>query len=377
MTSVVAHSWQPVDLLAVADAPPEPPTISGLVYPGRRHLVSGEPESLKSWLGLVICVEEIRKGETVFWIDFEMGPRDVLARLRDLGLTNEEIHSQVVYLEPDEPLRSEAMADIVNLINERRPTVIVIDALAGALQLHGLDGNLGKDVEKLYRLLEPFREHGAAWILFDHLVKDRESRGKWAIGSERKVGGVDVHLGVTARQPFGRGKHGVATIKTHKDRPGYLPRPRTGELSLASNTDTGNITWEISVASHEQTETATVAGFRPTVLMERVSTYVENCAEPVSRRTVEAAVNGKANGIRTAIDVLLAESYLVDNGTGTRSAITSQRSFREAEDMSASPASLPRPSASRDAENASASPRPPLYKGDTGRASTPQEAMAV
>ena len=41
------HSWQPVDLLGAALNPPAPPSIEGIVYPGRRHVFSGEPESGK------------------------------------------------------------------------------------------------------------------------------------------------------------------------------------------------------------------------------------------------------------------------------------------------------------------------------------------
>ena len=43
-----AHSRQPIDLVAAAADPPEPPTIGGLLYPGKRTLLSGETESLKT-----------------------------------------------------------------------------------------------------------------------------------------------------------------------------------------------------------------------------------------------------------------------------------------------------------------------------------------
>jgi hypothetical protein len=69
-----SHSWVPVDLATVDADPPEPPTIGGLVYPGRRHVISGEPEALKTWLLLILAVGEIRKGRAVLWIDLEMGP---------------------------------------------------------------------------------------------------------------------------------------------------------------------------------------------------------------------------------------------------------------------------------------------------------------
>jgi hypothetical protein len=41
------HSWRPIDLVAAASNPPEPPTIGGLLYPGKRTLLSGETETSK------------------------------------------------------------------------------------------------------------------------------------------------------------------------------------------------------------------------------------------------------------------------------------------------------------------------------------------
>lgn len=56
-------SWGRIDLRAVADRPSEPPTSAGLVYPGHRHLVSGEPETAKSNAAAVAGLEAIRPGD--------------------------------------------------------------------------------------------------------------------------------------------------------------------------------------------------------------------------------------------------------------------------------------------------------------------------
>jgi hypothetical protein len=57
-----AHSWHSIDLVAAAATPPEPPSIAGLLYPGKRTLFSGETESLKTWLALIIAKAEIDAG---------------------------------------------------------------------------------------------------------------------------------------------------------------------------------------------------------------------------------------------------------------------------------------------------------------------------
>jgi hypothetical protein len=42
------HSWQPIDLVALELQPPSPPSTIGLLYPARRYIFSGEPETLKT-----------------------------------------------------------------------------------------------------------------------------------------------------------------------------------------------------------------------------------------------------------------------------------------------------------------------------------------
>jgi AAA domain len=149
---VPAHSWQPVDLVGLALEPPEPPTLDAIAYPGRRHIWSGEPESLKSWAALVLCAEEMHQGRDVVYVDLEMGRREMLARLRDLGLDDETIGQHFIYLEPSEPLSAaNVRADLAALLADRLPTLAVVDAMTGALQLHGLDPNSGRDIETFYR----------------------------------------------------------------------------------------------------------------------------------------------------------------------------------------------------------------------------------
>jgi hypothetical protein len=38
-------TWQPANLIELAATPPAPPTIGGLLYPGKRTVLSGETES--------------------------------------------------------------------------------------------------------------------------------------------------------------------------------------------------------------------------------------------------------------------------------------------------------------------------------------------
>ena len=63
------------------------------------------------------------------------------------------------------------------------------------------------------------------------------------IGSERKLGTVDVHLGFESVWPLHRGSDGHIKVVTHKDRPGFLPRPNAAEIVLESDPVSHRVSW--------------------------------------------------------------------------------------------------------------------------------------
>lgn len=310
MTTSVPHSWVALDLAELGVHKPEPPAIGGLLYPGRRHVFSGEAEAGKSWLLLAVAADEIREGRGVVWLDADgMGASDVLERLRNLGLEDEAISRLFAYLEPEEAITPAAAEHVRNLLGERQGRLLVFDAFNSALTLHGLDPNSTVEVERFWRdVVDPFASSGVAVALPDHVVKQREARGKYAYGSERKHSGAEVHLGMVAVEPFGRGRTGRAKLTVHKDRPGSIERPSPGLFVLTSDPTDGRCRWEV-----EPDSSVTEKGdFRPTHLMERVSRYLEGSDKPRSRKAIEENVKGKAEYVRQAIDALIAGGYAIE-----------------------------------------------------------------
>jgi hypothetical protein len=360
----LSHSWRPVNLVDLDLEPPVKPTISDIGYPGARHHLSGEPESLKTWLVLVLCHAEILIGNIVTYLDFENGARSMLGRLRDLGLDDDQIRAQFVYLQPDEPIGASGVIrdDLEKLLVGLRPSVCVLDSMAGALALHDLDPNSARDVEKFSQsVIDPLRSQGAATFTLDHVTKNRDTRGRFATGSERKVGVTDVHLGIEALQTFGRGRTGRAKIVVHKDRLGWLPRPKCAELEIVSNADTHQIRYVLTPSEVDQDAPT----FRPTHLMEKVSRLLELYPGGLaSRNAVDQGVTGKAEYIRLSVDVLCTEGYVVEED-GPRGArlYRSVRPFRESE-IDLVP---PRPDLVRDEVAVTPDdlvpPRPPLQEG--------------
>ena len=321
------HSWQPQNLVELAANPPEPPTIGGLIYPAKRTVFSGETESLKTWLALILAKAEMDAGYTVAWADLDaMGAGELLDRLRLLGVPDETIAQRFLHFEPTETLKQGRLDDVCALLRDRAVRLFVVDAFNALLNLHGLDPSSTPDVETFWReVATPITAAGAAPTLIDHVVKNTKAVGKYAYGSERKATGAIVHLGFRLLEPLARGTTGRALLTTHKDRPGYLPRPTIGRLVLASDGD--HITYQLE-ADHSRTGST----FRPTVLMERASRALEEQPETVSLTWIEKNVQGKGPALREGVKILVTEGYFTQNKTPGGFQLMSARPYREADD---------------------------------------------
>ena len=298
-------TWDPVNLAKLEERPLLTPSLGGigLVYPGKRHVFSGPPESAKTLAAYTIALAEIRAGGVVILIDFEMGPYDARERLRDLGATDEAF-AHLFYVEPEAPATEAVMRELLVW----KPTLVIVDASVGAYDLQGLDDNKRKDVEQFASVwVDTFRFHDVATILLDHVPKNADGRGRFAIGSERKVGGADVHLGFEVVQPVRRGGEGLYRVIVHKDRLGHLHRPKAAEFVLTSDPETHAITATFALESSDQSEDG--QQWEPTVLMQRVSEFLAAMTEPVSRNRVETSIHGRAVYLRQALDALVRGGY--------------------------------------------------------------------
>lgn len=314
-------TWERVDLtdaLTGTDIPP--PTILArsdgvcLLYPGRTHWFQGEPESCKTWAALVAAAQTLVASGSVLWIDFEDDDRGIVSRLRAISVPDEAIRERFVYVRPDEPLydtrgRPLAGADALAILLERHTfTLSVIDGVSEAMQTEGLDPMSNPDIAQwVRRLPRRIADSGPATACLDHVVKDKEGRGRYAIGGQHKLAGV---TGAVYRfdtvTPLSRAlgtepTTGTVAVSVMKDRPGYVRGRALGErvatMDLTSYPD-GGLTVALLPPGHAPTPDL--------ALCKRIADYLEQY-DGATKNAIINDVEGKTDRIREAIAWMLAD----------------------------------------------------------------------
>lgn len=330
--------WEPTDIAAaLKKTGPSPPSLLlrsdgvPLLYPGRSNAFIGESESGKSFGWQVAAAQELRNpaGGVVAVTDFENDVYAVIERLRALGVTDDEMLDRLIYLSPDGPWSDQAAYQLAT-IRQKALALVVIDGVTDGMAALGLDPDKNKDAATFDRMLiKPFARTGAAVVLIDHVVKDREGRGRFAIGAQHKLAAIDGAAFIfDVVQPFGREREGLIRISLTKDKPGWLRRQAAGKtiamLRLKSWPD-GGITGGFEPA----TTTGVDGGFMPTALMEKASRYIET-HPGLSKRSVVEAMGGKRDYALLAVEHLVTKDFVrVEPGPRGAQLHHSHRPYRE------------------------------------------------
>jgi hypothetical protein len=331
------NTWQPVDLDPIIQGKvvePEPrilPRGDGrpILYRGKHHSLAAEPEAGKSTIAAEAARGEIAAGNRVLVLDFETGPVEIVARLLALGATSADIKARLVYLNPDQALTDEAWHDLQPHLEG--VTLAWLDGVTEGMNLQGLSYADNDDIATWQKLLpRRLKRLDIAVLELDHVTKATDSRGRWAIGGQHKLAGVDVGLTLRAVKPFSRGVSGESVLRIEKDRPGHLraqaaaDRKTLARVLFEASPD-GSL--EVTLQAPDQlTDT-----FRPTVLMERVSLVVE--AHPgATKNTIRQLVNGKNDAKDLALTLLIEEGHVTVEREGQAHRHTSIKPYREAND---------------------------------------------
>lgn len=317
-------SWQPVDLTGILDGtyhPPEPGLLhrsdgQGLLYPGHVHWMHGESESGKSWVAQAGVAGVLRSGGHVLYIDHESNPGEVVNRLLAMQVDTDSIRLRFDYVRPD--VSAMRAAEAFAALLETNYDLIVIDGVTDAV---GLDGVVSKDNDEIAGWMRRVptalaKNTGGAVVCIDHVSKDTEGRGRFAIGGQHKMAGIDgaAYL-VEPVEPLGQGLRGSLVMRIAKDRPGAI-RPHCGKYNKVNRLQEAA---RVVIDSTQEGRTAVSINapdvpeegkpWRPTELMERVSRVVEE-RPGVSHRGVSQDVKGNKESINDAIKFLVQDGFM-------------------------------------------------------------------
>lgn len=343
-TERTATSWAAVDLtdvLAGGELDPPPALLVRndgrlMLYAGAVHTISGEPTSGKTWAALLAAVQQLHAGHTVAMLDFEDRASRVTGRLLGLGARPEAIRERFRYVRPNAGLADSPQAKEEALAACAGTTLVIIDGVTEVMALHGWDPNSNPDVAAFYKAIPRWLADttGAAVVMIDHVVKDTEKQGRWGIGAQHKLAGLDgVSYLVKNVEPFGRGKVGHSRITIGKDRPGFIEEYALGrsaaELWLDAR-DVNVLRCDLKAPTAVTTDEA--GAMRPTYLMERVSRWLEMHAGSTTKEVKNAGL-GRTQYVLRSLDSLIREGYIeVSDGPRGAKFHRIETPYREDED---------------------------------------------
>ncbi|GAA1429382.1 hypothetical protein GCM10009616_11330 [Microlunatus lacustris] len=378
--SATRSPWDPEDLTDVlsGDYTPEESVVLrrvdgiALLYAGKTHSFSGESESGKSWLALLAAAESLGEGSRVLFLDYESDRATVAGRLLLLGVDRDALRARFDYVRPEgDPTASDFLRPAFDRLLGQRYGLVVIDGVTEALATFGYNGREEKEVAEFQsKVPDRFATRtGAAVVSIDHVVKSKDGRGRFALGSQHKLAGLTgAAYIVEAKTALRPGHVGIIDVRIAKDRPGWV-RQHAGGYRASDRTqpvavvqiDSRNSERTVYTVALPETvgEGGTVKPFRPTVLMERVSRALETDPGLTANKIKETVV-GNASAILDAL------CFLIEDGH-----VRADKSTRYAHHHVVTPYRAPHLDAGEDlfvlhsSETGAAVPRPPSIDGGT------------
>jgi hypothetical protein len=291
---------------------------NSLLYPGHVHLLYGKPGTWKSWLALSL----IGKHDVRYW-DFENFGPIIASRLQALGVDPKD---SGVFAYP------ESRANIYELVDEylvTLPEILVVDGMSGISRTLGINSDANDQVEKLFNdVFMRLKRAGICVLILDHLPKDGLV-DDFPIGAQAKKSQCDVAILMKPRRDSEEVDVYVSKDRNHDlfSRCESGPTPRLyGRLSKNSQNEKFRVVIEpdlIALIDGKEIDSF------DTNLFQEVWNFVQ-LAPSSSGTKIEENVSGKNSRIRSAIEWLTANKYLVQIKKGNGSYYETGKVFKDA-----------------------------------------------
>lgn len=324
-------SWKPIELSPYYDGLFQEQLANiltridgkSLIYGGKVHSFYGESESGKSWVAQIATAELLKSDKKVIYIDFESDPQDIVKRLKALGVSRANLLHYFTYIRP-EGVREVSDPYWQAILQPDCASMVVIDGVTESLTMFGGET---VDNDAITRWMRNFprtvaNKSGAAVILIDHITKNSETRGRFAIGGQAKLATIDgaAYL-VEPIEVLSPGRVGSLTIRVTKDRPGDIRRnagmwrksDRTQEAAVLTMDSTkAQIQYIIQPPTNEEEMEERLAHKK----LKDVADFVH--ANPgCSRRAVTDGVKGSKDAMGGRLQEMLKAGLIENRGSET------------------------------------------------------------
>jgi hypothetical protein len=327
-----------------------------LIYPSRLNLIAAPPESMKSWLAKLTCVQQMIEGFPTVYIDCEESDgvtcterifsiasglgidRDTIRNwlegpLDEMGLRDR--NKRLFYYRADATgLDGKTRATIMRIVKTRKVQFVVIDGFAAAMSSHTppLEEDKARDVNLfLSGSVWPVVNAGAGVLVVDHVTKSSGGAGMSTFqnrgprGSGAKLAAVSgVALRANVVQAGSAWQSGRVEIHVDKDRPGRVKIKNTSGKRLAGvlvstpSMDGVIETCKLEILSPEQADQEASEKRWDLILAEKISKLLYEIGRSMSKSEIKETLNEdrKKNGGSgwRAETIVKAVEFLIRNG---------------------------------------------------------------
>jgi hypothetical protein len=340
-------SWKPLPLSDYYDGLFAPPIATilnrndgaGLIYQGRVHSFYGESESGKSWVAQIATAELLKDDKKVIYIDFESDALDIVNRLKSLGVSRANLLQYFTYIRP-EAARNADDPYWQAILEPESATLVVIDGVTESLTMWGGETVDNDSITRWMRIFPRTvaSASGAAVVLIDHITKNSETRGRFAIGGQAKLATIDgAAFLVEPIEVLSPGRVGSLTLRVTKDRPGFVRKSagawrksdRTQESAvIVIDSTKAQIQYLIGKPADED-ELNEKMIFKKYLEMAEFIHNHPGC----NRRELNDGVKGDKVAIGERLDVLIRDGFVQNAGNGQKSVLYLTNSGKEKYDL--------------------------------------------
>lgn len=329
---------------------------SCLLYKGRLNWISAPPESMKSWIAKLACVQLMEGGDATVYVDFEesdgtscaerivsicLGRGHSIETVRDWvegplleDGSRDATRRLLYYRAATTGLTGSARSQVMRLVRQRNVPFVVLDGVSSAMSNHtpSLEEDKARDVNLwLGGFAWPLVSLGAGVLCVDHVPKNPQATtGSFAArsprGSGAKLAAVSGSaLSAVVREPGSAWSIGKVDIDIQKDRPGRVKivtkmNRRCGGTLVSTPTTTGAVeTTRLELFSAEEVAEQNAEKRWDLICAELASKALADAKEPMSKGELKELLNERrkakgSSGWRTqtlsdAIDHLTSKGW--------------------------------------------------------------------